>query len=342
MIKIHMNIDLTTSLRHEISINSSGKLYREEHIPVLDEGHYYVENIELDGDAPKQFIYAYFSEKNNTVNEENPQTWIPYIAKTAEKWYPHESVIEFMINRIGQVLGLKMNEIRLMKINGQIRFLSKYFLKEGDTMLHGAEICGEFLNDYEFAKRIANSKQSARELFTFQFISEAIKSIFPDNYEALIHDLVKMIAFDALVGNNDRHFYNWAVIRPAQKEVELSFLAPIYDSSRGLLWNFSDENIVKLHRNQEIGGKKLTKYIENACPRISVEDNATVNHFGLVEFLKNQDNTFCQIIENLANINNENAIIGMIKNEFSLFFTDERNDLLIYILKERFTRIRNL
>jgi len=26
MDKIHMNIDLTTSLRHEISINSSGKL----------------------------------------------------------------------------------------------------------------------------------------------------------------------------------------------------------------------------------------------------------------------------------------------------------------------------
>jgi len=247
-----------------------------------------------------------------------------------------------MINHIGQVLGLKMNEIRLMKINGQIRFLSKYFLKEGDTMLHGAEICGEFLNDYEFAERIANSKQSARELFTFQFIFEAIKSIFPDNYEALIHDLVKMIVFDALVGNNDRHFYNWAVIVDVKDAAQIPRLAPIYDSSRGLLWNFSDENIVKLYRNEQVGGKRLAKYIDNASPRISVENNATVNHFGLVEFLKNQNNTFHEIIKYLANINNENTVIDLIKNEFAPYFTDERNELLVYILKERFARIRNL
>lgn len=151
-----------------------------------------------------------------------------------------------------------------------------------------------------------------------------------------------MITFDALVGNNDRHFYNWAVIVDVKDATQIPRLSPIYDSARGLLWNFSDENIVKLYGNWQVGGKKLAKYIENGSPRISVENNATVNHFGLIEFLKKRDDSFGQMIEHLADINNENAIIDMIKNEFAPHFTDKRNELLMHILKERFTQIRNL
>lgn len=34
-----------------------------------------------------------------------------------------------MINLIGQDLGLLMNDVALLKVNGQIRFLSSFFLK---------------------------------------------------------------------------------------------------------------------------------------------------------------------------------------------------------------------
>ena len=87
---------------------------------MLKEGNYNVVDINLDGDAPKQFIKAYFHTQGGKVKKSKPASWIAFIAKTAEKWYPHESVIEFMINRIGEELGLKMNGIRLVRANGQI------------------------------------------------------------------------------------------------------------------------------------------------------------------------------------------------------------------------------
>lgn len=200
------------NLRVEKSKACSGSLVNEYAISLLKEDEYLVKNYELDGDAPKQFIKAYFYEEGSTVRKSSSSSWHSYIAKTAEKWYPHESVIEYMINRIGQVLGLNMNDIRLVRANGQIRFLSKYFLKKNDKLIHGAEICGEHLGDQLMAQEIANNKTTSRELFTFEFIKDSIRSVFPESFDNLLVELVKMITFDALVGNNDRHFYNWGVI----------------------------------------------------------------------------------------------------------------------------------
>lgn len=97
-----------TKLRIKISENCSGKLRNENSIPQLKEKLYLVEDIKLDGDAPKQFIRAYIFEKDSGVRKKNPDTWSPYIAKTAKKWYPHEFVIEFMINRVGEEMCQRM------------------------------------------------------------------------------------------------------------------------------------------------------------------------------------------------------------------------------------------
>ncbi len=117
-------------LRIEKSIECSGRLLSTYRIPLLKEDDYSVKDDELDGDAPKQFIRAYFYEQDGSVRKSSPSSWPKYIAKTAEKWYPHESVIEYMINRIGQELGLKVNDVKLVRANSQIRFLCISPLKD--------------------------------------------------------------------------------------------------------------------------------------------------------------------------------------------------------------------
>ena len=327
------------NLRIEKSINCSGELNNESTIQLLKEKEYIVKNYKLDGDAPKQFIKAYFYEEDGMVRKASPSSWIPYIAKTAEKWYPHESVVEFMINRIGQVLGLRMNDIELVKANGQIRFLSRYFLRKNEKLIHGAEICGEHLGDMVLAKEIAEHKPTARELFTFEFIKDSIRSVFPQSFELLIIELVKMIAFDALAGNNDRHFYNWGVIGTKKKTSKLPVFAPIYDSARGLLWNYSDENIKKIFKH---GSKKIVSYIEDACPRISIENNKQANHFQLIDFVKRYSQEYKDIVNDLAKDKNEEKVIEMFKTEFSPYFIKERSELIIEILRLRFKKVREI
>jgi len=327
------------NLRNEPSIHCSGKIINKHSIPLLKENDYIIKDYRLDGDAPKQFIKAYFYVEDSAIKKSSSSSWPPYIAKTAEKWYPHESIIEYMINRIGQTLGLNMNEIKLVKANGQIRFLSKYFLNENEKLTHGAEICGEHLGDMILAEEIANHKPTSRELFTFEFIKDAIRSVFPQCFENLLLELVKMIAFDALAGNNDRHFYNWGVIDTKKKTSKLPTFAPLYDSARGLMWNYSDENIKKIY-NQ--GGKKIVTYVEEACPRISIEENKQANHFQLIYLVKNYNTEYGKIVSDLASVENEENVLTMLKEEFYPFFIQQRSVLITTILRSRFKKIRGI
>jgi hypothetical protein len=330
-------------LRVEKSENCSGVLdERIIQIPQLKEEDYFVKDIELDGDAPKQFIKAYFYKEDSGVKKEKPNSWSQYIAKTAEKWYPHESVVEYMINRIGQELGLRMNEIEMVQANGQIRFLSKYFRNEDERLIHGAEICGEHLGDLEMAKQIAEHRGTSRELFTFEFIRDAIRSVFPNCCENLLLDLVKMVAFDALVGNNDRHFYNWGVMGTKKKTKRIPTFAPLYDSARGLLWNWSDENIVKHYRDHLNRGRKVVNYIEQASPRISIEEDYGVNHFQLIAFIKGLNKVYRETVDQLASEINEQKILNMLKEEFYPLFIAERCELITLIIKTRFKKVRSI
>ncbi|HCN82769.1 MAG TPA: hypothetical protein DIT07_03995 [Sphingobacteriaceae bacterium] len=335
-------IDLKTKLRIESSKNRSGKILNQNLISKLKESDYYVENQTLDGDAPKQFIKAYLYKEDSGVLKRNPKTWDAYIAKSAEKWYPHESVVEYMINKIGKKLGLYINEVELLQINTQIRFLSKYFLTKNEILVHGAEICGQYIDDDEMAAQIANDPRSARELFTFEFICEAIRSVFPQPCEDIIDQMVKMITFDALVGNNDRHFYNWGIITTKKKTGKAPVFAPLYDSARGLLWNKSDANVINYKQIHESGGKKIINYIDEASPRISIEGNSSINHFGLIEFLKKQKKEYKVIIEQLASPVNESLVLDMLKEEFYPFFIKERCELITTIINERFKRVRGI
>jgi hypothetical protein len=330
-----------SKLRKETSINNSGKLNPAIKIPELKRKNYQVIDIGLDGDAPKQFIKAYFYEPNSGKRRKNNRSWPSYIAKTAEKWYPHESVVEYMINRIGQEMGLNMNKIKLVHINGQIRFLSKFFLRKNEILIHGAEICGAYLNDTDFANEIALNKKTAREFFTFEFISKAIRAVFPKQSDNIMNELVKMITFDALIGNNDRHFYNWGVISSALIGDYAVKLAPIYDSARGLFWNMSDDNLTHNYHASKIAGNNfIPRYVKTAAPRISIEGNTEINHFELINFLKKGNKDYKEIVLKLSSEETEQKIFTMLKQEFFHLFIPERNALITEVLVQRFKKIR--
>lgn len=336
-------MDLNTKLRVEYSKNSSGQIFNENRIPLLKESCYYVIPQSLDGDAPKEFIGAYFYSLSNTFYKKNKGSWHKFIAKTAEKWYPIESVTEYIINQLGEELGLVMNETELVRCNGQIRFLSKYFLGKDEILFHGAEICGDYLNDREFAEQIAVDKTTAREFFTFEFICDALDKIFKSHSFELKTEFVRMLVFDCLIGNNDRHFYNWGVIANTHRNVKMPIFAPLYDSARGLFWNLSDDNIRHFHSLlAQTNSRKIEKYSNLSEPRISIEGNKNANHFDLIEYIIGVDDRYKEIVVELSSEAKEGKILQRFRNDFCHFMIEERQELIEKLLKLRFKTTREL
>jgi hypothetical protein len=94
-------MNFKAKLRIEKSAQYSGPISLKG-IPVLKENRYCIVDVPLDGEAPKQYIKAYFYYKN-CPRKTSPKTWDGYYAKFGGKSYPHESIIEYTINQIGEL-----------------------------------------------------------------------------------------------------------------------------------------------------------------------------------------------------------------------------------------------
>jgi hypothetical protein len=292
----------------------------------------------ITGDAPKEFIRVY---EYGTGRKCNFRTWSMYIAKTGHKWYPIESITEHLLNCFGCSLGLNMSFSRLALAGGQIRFLSKYFLKKEQELVHGADIYAGFLNDRGFVEEI-EEKQLARDFFTIQFTEQAIRSIFPEQTDTILHEFVKMLIFDALVGNNDRHFYNWAIIRHIHCLHEPKF-SPIYDTARGLFWNESEQKIVSLHRNKGNLKAFLQKYTENSRPKIGWEGELNINHYKLVQLIAQNEFYISKIqIKELLSQPKLEKLFYVLDTEFKGLLSKERTDLIRLCLEYRHKRLLEL
>ncbi len=329
-----------TKLRVESYKQQSGYVNLKE-IEVLKRKNYKVLDIIPDGEAPKQIIKAYFY-KEGKIHKSKPENWDLFFAKFGSKSYPHESVVEFAINKIGEYLGLKMNESKIIQVNGQLRFLSKNFLKQGQKLIHGIEILAEYFEDRQFVEDINVNKKERRKYFTFEEVENAVNFIFPNDSKMILNEFVQLLTYDAIVGNNDRHFYNWGIIGQVKKEKSKQMhLTPIYDTARALFWNDTDEKVKKIFNLYQKKQDSLDSYIRDSYPRVSLENNYNASHFDLIVSLsKNYE--YKTIISNLVSMSVTTNLLHRFDSELRKFFIYERSELMCIVLQKRIEKIKEI
>lgn len=306
-------------------------------VSVLKSGNFEVIDIPVTGDAPKEFIRAYFYGE---ARKEAKSTWKKYIAKTGHKWYPNESTMEYLMSRLGETIGLKMAECRLVYCSGQIRYLSQYFLEPGTELVHGADIYSGYVNDSQFVHEI-EEEGKARDFFTIKFTQDSISHLFPNHSGLIFKAFIRMVFFDAIVGNNDRHFYNWGVIRSVRDDGSEPCFSPIYDTARGLFWNYSEEKIVNLHNGSHSLANEITKYTQKSLPKLGWESVQNINHFKLVEHIITDLDHFNLLKEMVGEEIKQNCI-NLLEDEFTSLLSRERINLVKTCLSKRFELLNSL
>ncbi len=297
----------------------------ERVIPALRPWRYFVTEFTVSGAAPKNFIHVY---EHTSASRAHPPSWPAYIAKVGHKWYPSESVTEQLMTRIGDILGLRMASSRLMVCEGQIRFLSRYFLLPDESLVHGAEILGGYLADDKFVAAVGEEKLE-QDVFTFTVFCEAIRARFPLDGEKILADFVRMIGFDAIVGNQDRHLLNWGVIvHPTA--IRAPRFSPIFDTARGLFWNEAENQLGRFDSRQTLRG-----YIEKAQPLIGWEGQTQLNHFSLVKHIAAHDARFRNALLRLCAPGGLKKIEKILESEFRILLSPQRRDLITRCLRLR-------
>lgn len=317
-------------------INFSSKNFKTKPINTIKTRDYVVLDLSIGGDAPKNFLkmYEYGKAKRNKIHK-----WPAYIAKVGHKWYPIESITEHLMTRLGDSLGLNMADSKLAILKGQVRFLSRYFLKENETLVHGAQIFAGYLEDLVFVEEVEKQKQ-ASAMFTFQFVKEAIESRFPRSAQEILEGYACMLAFDAIVGNNDRHFYNWGVIvneRGVNKGRKPPRFAPIYDSARGLFWNYTEEQVSSLVCHPQRNAR-IQKYVNRSKPKTGWDYQESLNHFKLLELIFDTYPSLHPALCQLLTPTKLESLERVVNVEFKELLSENRRFLLVECLKMRFAR----
>ena len=326
------SIPLEQQLKREKILNRSGFEINSGAVRPLRKKDYYVVAKPMDGDAPKNFIRVY---TYGQARRDAPHKWPAHIAKVGHKWYPNESITEHLLTRIGQLLGLSMAKSSLRSAHGEIRFLSQYFLGPNQNLVHGSEIFGGYLEDEEFVKEV-EQVGADRDFFTFQFVDEAIRSEFPDQASSILKAYARMLAFDAIVGNNDRHHYNWGVVVHPHAD-HTSYFSPVYDSARGLFWNDPEEKLQGIEQDPD--PKRLAAYldgyIKRSRPKTGWEGENNLNHISLISNIYQAYPDLRPTLVNLCHPQLVQKVRDVLDSEFSPLMSALRRRMILRCLQRR-------
>ena len=244
---------------------------------------------------------------------------------------------------LGQCFEISIANSKLIFAEDYIRYLSEHFHTDEQVLSHGANILTSYLNEdnTNWIDELDRTKKLKGEIHIDDVLF-ALAKVFPATSMNITDGFLHMILFDALTGNNDRHYYNWGVISHVKNEHQ-PYFSPIYDTARGLLWNISDKNVLPLYKELTRNDKiQLTKYVVKSVPKISIPDNANCNHFDLIEHLHHKKCFNKEHMETWTNKEYLNLILNKLHKDFSSLFIKERREVIQYILETRFKKISEI
>ena len=179
-----------------------------------------------------------------------------------EKYNCSESCSEKMSYEIAKVLGYPCAHIELAKDRrGNIGILNYLFIDREREEHHDAI---DFINKNE---------SKTKEYYTIENIKKCLDNID----EKLFDDFLKIMVFDALVGETDRHAENWGITLDANGYR----ISPLYDNGDNLLRDFKDKDLAEKYYN---GTKLFDAYIKRAQSLIYKDDHS--GRYKLHELIK--------------------------------------------------------
>lgn len=224
-----------------------------------------------------------------------------------------EACSEKLAYEIAKVLGYDCAKIELAVDNdNQIGVLNYYFSD----------------NDESHTDIVAYLNKNIKERNNYYTISN-IKNVLDSINTSLFKGFIKIMLFDALIGEQDRHEENWGITEKKGK----SFISPLYDNGDSLLREF--KNPVNARKYYD-GIKDFNAYIKRSQTLIYKEDKkGKYKHFELIKYLyDNFPQDILPEINNLTKLTDEiiEELVDKIPNEL---LTDEHKKYIITYLKKR-------
>ncbi len=146
-----------------------------------------------------------------------------------------EHISEKLASEIAGILDIPCAKVEIGTYNGRLGSISYKINKDNEFLLEGINFINKSYPNYDIDTLYDPVEQV---YYSFPMISPIIESL---SFEK---EFVEMVAFDALIGNSDRHHSNWALLVAFQSlnKLRVSF-SPLYDNGSSLCCYIKEKDI---------------------------------------------------------------------------------------------------
>jgi len=236
---------------------------------------------------------------------------------------------EIIAYYVGKSLRLNIPEVIPAKYDNYYGILVKSFIEKDEN----GNISEALVDAQDFFKKNSTTENYHNLYAINKFIKFMETTYF---CETMWNEFKKMLIFDCIIGNNDRHDENWGFCF----DNENCRFAPIFDNASCLTSGLHENKVDKLLSDE----KYFEKYIRDSKPPNlywSYDDETKYRHFEIIEKLIKKEPDTLDIINDFLQVNyidQVNDIINKIKllavpEQYKL--SDNRATAIIKILERR-------
>ena len=238
-----------------------------------------------------------------------------------EEYNCTEACSEKMAYEIAKVLEYPCAKVELARDeNGTIGILD-YLFVDNQTLQH-----------IDAISYINKNNGNRNEFYTIENIKKCLDKIDT----SLFYEFLKILIFDALIGETDRHEENWGILIENGKYK----ISPLYDNGCNLLREFKNIDFAKKYYN---GEKSFESYIERSKSLIYNESSKKqYKHFELIKRLyKEYPEIVKKEINNMEKLTSSKieTIVNKIPKDL---MENEHKQYIIKFIIERKMKLKNI
>ncbi|MFZ3132033.1 MAG: HipA domain-containing protein [Desulfosporosinus sp.] len=187
-----------------------------------------------------------------------------------------DHVSEKIASDLGELLELPCAQVEIGIYENREGSMSYLINKDNEELVEGISLINQYYPNY-----------SAEEMYDasldeYYSIPMLVKSI--EKY-GLLKDLFKMLIFDFLIGNSDRHQNNWAVINKGNGVYEFS---PLYDNSSSLCCYILEEHLESYLGKDQRKFNSILRSKSKSIVRIDKKNKKRPTQEAVLEYINKQ------------------------------------------------------
>lgn len=190
-----------------------------------------------------------------------------------EKGVSWEDITELIAAEIGTIFGLEMMKVKMVTRRGRRGCLLRNFTEEFNAIMaeEGGSLLSSLVDGYQ---ELLDTPLRGFELIDFGF--NYLKKL--PYWSSMKSDFIHLQLFDILIGNQDRHPFNWMLLFLP----EVKF-APVYDNGASLGFRFDDEQLMDMITNEH----KMSSYTRKTKVKAGIFEKKKVKAQDLLTYISN-------------------------------------------------------